>query len=89
MKDREEIAKQNIEKWFLVFKEKLVDDFTEYRITFDYLIREANDNGLLYNMFETSYQELENVATTKGGFDNLIVTDYIKSFEYGFNKWIN
>jgi hypothetical protein len=89
MKDKEEIAKENIEKWFLVFKEKLVDDFTEYRITFDYLISEANDNGLLYNMFETSYQELENVATTKGGFDNLILTDYIKSFEYGFNKWIN
>ncbi len=57
MKDREEIAKQNIEKWFLVFKEKLVDDFTEYRITFDYLISEANDNGLEAQMHFATWKK--------------------------------
>jgi hypothetical protein len=40
-------------------------------------------------MLETSYKELEDKSLTKGGFDNLIVTDYIKSLEYGFNKWFN
>jgi hypothetical protein len=89
MKDNQETAKENIEKWFFTFKERLVDDFTEYQITFDYLVTVANDNGFLYNMLETSYKELEDKSLTKGGFDNLIVTDYIKSLEYGFNKWFN
>lgn len=84
----QQTAKQNIEKWFWTFKGKLVDDFSEYRITFDYLISEANDSGLLYNMLETSYNDLEVKATKKGGFGNLIVTDYIKSIEFGFNTWI-
>jgi hypothetical protein len=89
MKVNDEIAKKNIEVWFTTFKEKLVDDFSEYRIMFDYLITFANEDGVLYNVLETSYAELEGKALTKGGFDNLIVTDYIKSLEHGFKTWTN
>jgi hypothetical protein len=85
----QQIAQENIEKWFFTYKEKLVDDFTEYQNTFDYLITAANDNGVLYNMLETSYGLLEDVALSKGGFNNLILTDYIKTLEHGFNTWIN
>jgi hypothetical protein len=89
MKVNKEIAKKNIEEWFITFKEKLVDDFSEYRITFDYLITIANEDGVLYNVLETAYAELEGKSLIKGGFGNLIVTDYIKSLEHGFNTWTN
>lgn len=88
MNGLEKIASEKLEKWFWTFKHKLVDDFPEYRITFDYLITDANQNNLLYKMFETAYEELESVGVSKGGLNNLILTDYIKSLEYGYNKWL-
>jgi hypothetical protein len=84
----QEIAKKNIEKWFQTFKEKLVDDFPEYRLTFDFLISDAYEKDLLYNVFETAYDNLIQIGAFKGGADNLRCSDYLKALENAYNKWV-
>jgi hypothetical protein len=82
-------ANENIEKWFYTFKEKLVDDFPEYRKTFDSIIVEAYEKNLLYQMMETAYYRLTSLGENKGGFDYLFITDYINVLEFAYEKHIN
>lgn len=86
--DNEEEAKQNLEKWFSIFKEKLVDDYPEYRITFDYLISDANDKNLLYYVFKIAFLKLTIIGERKGGMNNLFVRDYLDSLEFSYNCFI-
>ena len=80
-------AKQNLEKWFYIFKEKLVDDYPEYRITFDYIITDTNEKDLLYRTFEAAFIRLEEIAKIKGGRNNLFIRDYLDSLEFGYNLY--
>ena len=84
-----EVAESNLQKWFWEFKYKLVDEFPEYHGTFDYIVGNSDENGVLYEVMEFSYLHLEIDADKKGGWDNLIITDYLNAIEYGYMEWVN
>lgn len=81
----QEETENKLHSWFWKFKHKLVDDFPEYRTAFDYMVGNANDYGLLYEVMEFANMYLEE---KKGGLNDLIVTDYLEALEYGYNEWI-
>jgi hypothetical protein len=83
-----EIAENNLHEWFWLFKHKLVDDYPEYSKTFDYMIGNANDNGVLYEVMEFAYRHLQVDTELKGGDDNLMITDYLKALDYGYDEWV-
>jgi hypothetical protein len=83
-----EIAENNLHKWFWLFKHKLVDDYPEYSKTFDYMIGNADENGVLYEVMEFSYRHLQVDTVLKGGEDNLMITDYLKALDYGYDEWV-
>jgi hypothetical protein len=84
----QEKAVSNLHNWFWTFKHKLVDDFPEYHTTFDYIVGNSDSYGLLYEVMEFAFRYLEIEANSKGGEDNLIVTDYVQALEYGYNEWV-
>jgi hypothetical protein len=84
----QEIAQTNLEKWFWEFKHKMVDDFPEYQVTFEYIVNNSYENSLLYEVMEFAYRHLEVDSELKGGWDNLIITDYLNAIEYGYMEWI-
>jgi len=67
----QEIAQTNLEKWFWEFKHKMVDDFPEYQVTFEYIVNNSYENSLLYEVMEFAYRHLEVDSELKGGWDNL------------------
>jgi len=83
-----EIAENNLHKWFWLFKHKLVDDYPEYSKTFDYMIGNADENGVLYEVMEFAYRYLQVDTVLKGGEDNLMITDYLKALDYGYDEWV-
>jgi hypothetical protein len=83
-----EIAENNLHKWFWLFKHKLVDDYPEYSKTFDYMIGSADENGVLYEVMEFAYRHLQVDTVLKGGEDNLMITDYLKALDYGYDEWV-
>jgi hypothetical protein len=84
----QEVAQTNLEKWFWEFKHKMVDEFSEYQITFDYIVNNSFENNVLYEVMEFSYLHLEIDADKKGGWGNLIITDYLNAIEYGYMEWV-
>jgi hypothetical protein len=80
-----EKAVNNLHKWFWIFKHKLVDDFPEYRTAFDYIVSNADEHGVLYEVMEFADIYLEE---KRGGLNDLIVTDYLEALEYGYNEWV-
>lgn len=66
----------------------MVDEFSEYQITFDYIVNNSFENNVLYEVMEFSYLHLEIDADKKGGWDNLIITDYLNAIEYGYTEWV-
>jgi hypothetical protein len=83
-----EIAENNLHKWFWLFKHKLVDDYPEYSKTFDYMIGNADENGVLYEVMEFAYRYLQVDTVLKDGEDNLMITDYLKALDYGYDEWV-
>jgi hypothetical protein len=83
-----EIAENNLHEWFWLFKHKLVDDYPEYSKTFDYMIGSADENGVLYEVMEFAYRHLQVDTVLKGGEDNLMITDYLKALDYGYDEWV-
>jgi hypothetical protein len=83
-----EIAENNLHKWFWLFKHKLIDDYPEYSKIFDYIVGNANDNGVLYEVMEFAYRYLQVDTELKGGEDNLMITDYLKALDYGYDEWV-
>jgi hypothetical protein len=83
-----EIAENNLHEWFWLFKHKLVDDYPEYSKTFDYMIGNADENGVLYEVMEFAYRYLQVDTVLKGGEDNLMITDYLKALDYGYDEWV-
>jgi hypothetical protein len=83
-----EVAESNLQKWFWMFKEKMVDEFQEYHRTFDYIVSNSDENGVLYEVMEFSNRYLEVESELKGGWDNLIITDYLDAIEYGYMEWV-
>jgi hypothetical protein len=83
-----EIAENNLHEWFWLFKHKLVDDYPEYSKTFDYMIGSADENGVLYEVMEFAYRYLQVDTELKGGEDNLMITDYLKALDYGYDEWV-
>ena len=83
-----EIAENNLHKWFWLFKHKLIDDYPEYSKTFDYMIGNADENGVLYEVMEFAYRYLQVDTVLKGGEDNLMITDYLKALDYGYDEWV-
>ena len=83
-----EIAENNLHEWFWLFKHKLVDDYPEYSKTFDYMIGSADENGVLYEVMEFAYRHLQVDTELKGGDDNLMITDYLKALDYGYDEWV-
>ena len=83
----QQTAESNLHEWFWIFKHKLVDEFPEYNVTFDYMVGNANDSGLLYEVMEFAYRHLQ-VEAALNGEDNLIITDYLKALDYGYDEWI-
>jgi hypothetical protein len=83
-----EIAENNLHEWFWLFKHKLVDDYPEYSETFDYMVGNANGNGVLYEVMEFAYRHLQVDTVLKNGEDNLMITDYLKALDYGYDEWV-
>ena len=54
----QQTAESNLHEWFWLFKHKLVDDYPEFSETFDYMVGNANDRGLLYEVMEFAYRHL-------------------------------
>ena len=84
-----EVVQNNLENWFWKFKHKLVDEFPEYHGTFDYIVGNSDENKVLYEVMEFSHRYLEVESELKGGWDNLIITDYLNAIEYGYMEWNN
>jgi hypothetical protein len=83
-----EVAESNLQKWFWMFKEKMVDEFPEYHGTFDYVVGNSDENEVLYEVMEFAYRHLEVDSELKGGWDNLIITDYLNAMDYGYMEWV-
>lgn len=84
----QEVAESNLHKWFWTFKEKMVDEFPEYSGTFDYVVINSDECGVLYEVMEFAYRYLEVECELKGGFDNLNITDYLQAIDYGYMEWV-
>jgi hypothetical protein len=84
----QEIAEKNVRNWFWTFKHKLVDDFPEFQSTFDKVVTDSNEHGLLYEVFEFAFRYLEVEGEGKGGMNNLDLTDYLQALDYGYGEWI-
>jgi hypothetical protein len=82
-----EVAESNLQKWFWIFKEKMVDEFPEYHGTFDYVVSTSDALGVLYEVMEFSYRHLEMDADERGGMNNLTISDYLKAIDYGYMAW--
>jgi len=72
-------AQTLITERFIIFKTKLVDEYPEYRKSFDMIISEAYDNGELWNLLEQADKNLNNIIENKGGLNNLFGSDYYKA----------
>lgn len=83
-----EVAQSNLEKWFWDFKYKMVDEYPEYQKTFDYIVGNSDDKGVLYEVMEFANRFLEVESELKGGFDNLSITDYLQAIDYGYTEWV-
>ena len=81
-------ARENLKKWFWMFKYKMVDEYPEYSVEFDLFVEIAYSAGLLYEMMEFAYRYLEIEGEQKGGMDKLKIEDYVEAFEYGFREWL-
>ena len=84
----QEKLESNLHNWFWTFKHKMVDEFPEYYVTFDYIVGNSDENEVLYEVMEFAYRHLEVDSELKGGWDNLIITDYLNALEYGYTEWI-
>lgn len=84
----QEVAENNLEKWFWMFKHKLVDEYPEYHGAFDYVIANSEENGVLYEVMEFAHRHLEVDSELKGGMDNLSITDYMNAIDYGYMEWM-
>ena len=78
-----EVAESNLQKWFWVFKDKMVDEFPEYHGTFDYIVSTSDELGVLYEVMEFAYRHLELDADERGGIDNLTISYYLNAIDYG------
>jgi hypothetical protein len=83
----QKVAESKLQQWFWMFKEKMVDEFPEYHRTFDYVVGNSDENGVLYEVMEFSNRYLEVESELKGGWDNLIITDYLNAIDYGYMEW--
>ncbi len=83
-----EVAESNLNKWFWIFKYKMVDEFPEYRGTFDYIVGNSDDCGVLYEVMEFAHRFLEVESELKGGWDNLFIIDYLNAMDYGYMEWV-
>jgi hypothetical protein len=84
----QQTAVNNLHEWFWLFKHKLVDDYPEYSKTFDYMVGNADENEVLYEVMEFAYRYLQVDTVLKGGEDNLMITDYLKALDYGYDEWV-
>ena len=82
-----EVAESNLQKWFWMFKEKMVDEFPEYHGTFDYVVSNSDENEVLYEVMEFAYRYLQVEVALRGGEDNLTITNYLKALDYGYDEW--
>lgn len=73
---KENQAKILIVERFNTFKFKLVDENPEYRKSFDEIISNAYDNGLLWDLLENAINNLNEIIVKKGGVNNLLTKDY-------------
>lgn len=85
---KQQIAEKNLQTWFWTFKEKMVDEYPEYHRTFDYIVKNADSNGVLFECMEFAYRYLEVESELKVGWDNLNISDYINAIEYGYMEWV-
>lgn len=85
----QEVAENNLEKWFWMFKHKLVDEYPEYSGNFDYVVGSADSKGVLYECMEFANRFLEVESELKGGIDNLFIRDYVDAIDYGYTEWVN
>ena len=83
-----EVAENNLSKWFWLFKHKMCDEYPEYHGTFDYVVLNADETGVLYEVMEFAHRHLEVDSELKGGRDNLNISDYLDAIDYGYMEWV-
>lgn len=86
---KQQIAEKNLQTWFWTFKEKMVDECPEYHGTFDYIVKNADENGVLYEVMEFAYRYLEVESKSNGGWDTLNIKDYLDAIDYGYTNWVS
>lgn len=72
---------------FWNFHSKLVEEYPEYRLLFDTIVSNAQDNGLLWEVLEFAQLYLEADIEMYGMY-NLNVSNYIEALEYGYSEWV-
>lgn len=80
-------AERLIEYRFWNFHSKLVEEHPQYRLMFDKIVSDAQDNGLLWEVLELAQYHLE--ADIKiHGFENISTSNYATALEYGYLEWV-
>jgi len=72
-------AEKLIKRRFNIFKNKLVDEYPEYRNKFDSIISKEYDNGTLWELLEGAENRLKKIIKSKSGANNLLASDYYKA----------
>lgn len=82
-----EKAERLIRDRFWNFHSKLVDEYPEYKIMFDYIVFESQEQGLLWEVLEFAQYHLDSDIETQG-LENITTDNYLKALEYGYSEWI-
>jgi hypothetical protein len=80
-------AETLIRNRFWNFHSKLVEDFPQYRLRFDYIVSESQDRGVLWEVLEFAQYHLE-ADIEIVGFENISTSNYATALEYGYLEWI-
>jgi hypothetical protein len=78
----QEQAELLITERFYTFKNKLVDEYPEYKESFETIISDAYDNNCLWHLLEKADNNLKELIKNKGGIDNLLGKDYYNALWY-------
>jgi hypothetical protein len=79
-------AERLVRDRFWVFHTKLVEEYPEYRPLFDYVVYNAQEAGVLWEVLEFAQYHLDSFGG--GDAEDLSVHSFVEALEYGFSEWV-
>ena len=80
-------AERLIEYRFWNFHSKLVEEHPQYRLMFDKIVSDAQDNGLLWEVLELAQYHLDSDIDLKGE-NNITIDNNLEAIEYSYSQWV-